>query len=280
MDVLVGSGSTTIQPREVVTDAHCNQCHTDIVGHGGRRKGVGLCVLCHTSGSEDKNDAMIEGGTPGVSVDFRVMIHKIHNGHHLPSVLGVTTKLDGTGDRDYLAPPKPYKLVGFNVLDASEIGFPVFPSLNTSMPRDFGYTALTQRGEGARGRDAPGRGGLRQVPRRSRRRPVPSRRRRRATCTSSSPRATPAAPATTTSSGPQPYKANNAIMPANPGTCTGCHPASGVGAWPIREGHTHPLVDPVFNPGLAFNVSAVSEAASRAWTTTATAPSTRARRCR
>ena len=34
------------------------------------------------------------------------MVHKIHNGQHLPSVLGVATKPDGS--RDYGATPTPY----------------------------------------------------------------------------------------------------------------------------------------------------------------------------
>jgi OmcA/MtrC family decaheme c-type cytochrome len=259
VDILVGSGSTTITPRSVVSDAHCNQCHTDVQGHGGRRKGVGLCLLCHTSGAEDKNDPMIEGGTPGVSVDFRVMIHKLHNGHHLPSVLGVTTKLDGTGDRDYLATPVPYKLVGFNVFDASEIGFPVFPSLTTTMPRDAGFSALSSAAQGQEDEirrgvvacakchgDPDGTGPIQTPPQGDLHELQPSRH----ACGSCHDDVVWS----------QPYKANNAIMPANPGSCTGCHPASGVGGWPVREGHLHPLVDPAFNPGLSFDVSAVSEA--------------------
>ncbi len=34
-----------------------------------------------------------------MSVEFKVMIHKIHNGAHLPSVLGVST--DASGNRLY-----------------------------------------------------------------------------------------------------------------------------------------------------------------------------------
>ena len=84
---------------------NCNQCHASLRAHGGTRQDVKLCVLCHTSGAEDRNGA-VAGGTPGVSVDFKVMIHKIHNGEHLPSVLGVATNADGT--RDYDATPQPY----------------------------------------------------------------------------------------------------------------------------------------------------------------------------
>jgi hypothetical protein len=258
VDVLFG-GATSIVHREVVTDAHCNQCHTSISGHGGRRVGVGLCVLCHTSGAEDRNDPAVEAGTPGVSVDFRVMVHKIHNGHHLPSVLGVGTNPDGT--RNYGLTPKPYKLVGFNTLDASEIGFPVFPSLNTSMPRDAGYTALAsgpkaledemRQGvvacakchgdpDGAGGIAPPAQGALHET--------QPSRH----ACGSCHDDV----------DWSRPYAANNDVMIADPspGACSLCHPptGSGPGLYPVREGHVHPLVDPVFNPGLAFHVSAVT----------------------
>jgi hypothetical protein len=70
------------------------------------------------------------------------MVHKIHNGAHLPSVLGVTTNPDGS--RKYDATPQPY-IVGFghSAADFSDVHFPVWPSLNIAMPRDQGYTALS-----------------------------------------------------------------------------------------------------------------------------------------
>src|SRR5205814_7079130 len=100
---------------------------------------VRLCVLCHSAGAEDSNDG---GATPGVSVEFKVMIHKIHNGQHLPSVLGVATT-DPAGTRDYTVAPKPLLYEGFNVDDFSDVGFPVFPSFNIAMPKDEGYSALS-----------------------------------------------------------------------------------------------------------------------------------------
>ena len=100
-----------------------------------------LCVLCHTAGAEDRNVASQDGGTPGVTIEFGVMIHKIHNGEHLPSVLGVGTKADGS--RDYDRTPTPYKVAGFNTADFSEVAFPVWPNLNIGMPRDAGYSGLT-----------------------------------------------------------------------------------------------------------------------------------------
>lgn len=137
-DVLLGANPGPLMSREVVKLENCNQCHVRLEKHGldnlgavtdGGFRQTGLCVTCHTSGAEDGN---------GASIDFRVMIHKIHNGRHLPSVAGVTAKPDGT--RDYAATPTPY-LVGDR--DFSFVNFPVFPNFNVSMPRDYGYSGLS-----------------------------------------------------------------------------------------------------------------------------------------
>jgi OmcA/MtrC family decaheme c-type cytochrome len=79
---------TDAQPvarRVVVEDAACNRCHDDIQGHGGMRKGVQSCVLCHNPENvNDERVARLEGTTVDVeSVDLKVMIHKIHRGEGL-----------------------------------------------------------------------------------------------------------------------------------------------------------------------------------------------------
>ena len=137
-DVLVNN-ATTIEPREIVTQANCASCHSDLEFHGGLRKDVKLCILCHTAGAEDENDSGVGGGTPGATIEFKVMIHKIHNAAHLPSVNGIGVLGDGT--RDYSVPPVSYELAGNgNLSDFSTIHFPVWPSLNIPMPRNTGYT--------------------------------------------------------------------------------------------------------------------------------------------
>ena len=140
-DFLLGD-ATAVETRELVTLANCNQCHTELAAHGDNRNNVANCILCHTSGSEDGNNPAVAGGTPGVAIDFKVMIHKIHAGSHLPSVLGVTTNPDGS--RKYDATPVPYQLIGRSdsVHDFSTVTWPNWPSFFTPMPRDTGHATL------------------------------------------------------------------------------------------------------------------------------------------
>jgi len=66
--------------RDIVKTATCNGCHEKLALHGGARFETKQCVTCHNPGSTD--------GQTGNTVDFKVMIHKIHRGEDLPSVIG------------------------------------------------------------------------------------------------------------------------------------------------------------------------------------------------
>jgi hypothetical protein len=261
-DFLFGS-ATSAAPREAVTQENCNQCHRTLQAHGGQRQHVKLCLLCHTAGAEDGNDPSVLGGTPGASIEFKVMIHKIHSGERLPSVLGVST--NSNGSRNYAATPQPYQLIGRNnsIADFSEVRFPVWPNAQSPLPRDFGYSALTS---GEKALEDTIRGGA-------------------ANCLvchgdpdGSGPLAAPAqgdlykAQPSRRACGAchddvlwnQAYTANQQTMgaQANDASCLFCHAPSGSGL-ATQDAHTHPQDDPAFNPGLVFLVTSLVEAGAQ-----------------
>ncbi len=254
-DVLIGIGAT-LQPREVVTLANCNACHKTLQVHSAVRRDTRLCVTCHTAGSEDLDPL---GLTNGVTIEFKVMIHRIHNGEHLPSVLGVGTNPDGS--RNYGVTPKPLLYQdGDEVEDFSEVGYPVWPNLNIAMPRDAGYTALTtaqkavddemRRGVTACAKchgDPDGTGPL----------PAPAQ----GDFAYSKPTRRACGACHDDVDWSRPYVANTQTMPAqaDDSQCATCHPASGT-ALAVRDAHLHPLLDPAINPGLRFGVTSVTEA--------------------
>ena len=112
--------------REVVHPDACAQCHDDLSAHGGARRDLLLCQTCHTSQTVDPDT--------GNSVDWKIMIHKIHRGADLPSV--------EAGGR--------YEIIGFrqSVHDYSEVHF----------PRDIAFCETCHQGvDGPRWQTAPGR---------------------------------------------------------------------------------------------------------------------------
>jgi OmcA/MtrC family decaheme c-type cytochrome len=94
-------GGATIA-REVVTDSTCDSCHQALDAHGGRWISPRQCVLCHQPQNTDP--------TSGNTLDFKVMVHKLHRGSSLPSVVAGT----------------PYQIIGFmqSVNDFSTVVFP------------------------------------------------------------------------------------------------------------------------------------------------------------
>jgi OmcA/MtrC family decaheme c-type cytochrome len=98
----VPSGAAVTHVRDVIRTESCNTCHDQLSAHGGSRRGMEMCVLCHTPQTVDPDT--------GNTVDFKVMPHKIHMGSSLPSVQA----------------GKPYQIIGFNgtVNDWSTVVFP------------------------------------------------------------------------------------------------------------------------------------------------------------
>ncbi|MBI5293364.1 MAG: OmcA/MtrC family decaheme c-type cytochrome [Chloroflexi bacterium] len=78
----VPAGGEPTVTREVVTTAACGACHNPIMIHGGTRRETGLCVTCHTDQNTDPET--------GNTVDFKVLIHRLHSGTRLPSVAAGT----------------------------------------------------------------------------------------------------------------------------------------------------------------------------------------------
>jgi len=74
----VPAGGAVTTMREVTTTAQCNNCHDPLAVHGGGRREVRLCQTCHTDQAID-----VETGN---TIDFKVMVHRIHDGKDLPSV--------------------------------------------------------------------------------------------------------------------------------------------------------------------------------------------------
>jgi OmcA/MtrC family decaheme c-type cytochrome len=98
----VPNGSPVTVVRDVVTTETCNKCHDPLEAHGGQRREIGLCVTCHSPQTVDPDT--------GNTVDMKVMVHKIHAGPNLPSVIAGT----------------PYVIIGNNqsVNDFSHTTFP------------------------------------------------------------------------------------------------------------------------------------------------------------
>lgn len=102
-DFVPATGATSnIFHRDITATESCNKCHDTLAMHGGGRVAVEFCVTCHNPGSSDANS--------GNSVDFKVMIHKLHRGRDLPSVQSGT----------------PYVIYGYGgtAHDYSTVGFP------------------------------------------------------------------------------------------------------------------------------------------------------------
>jgi OmcA/MtrC family decaheme c-type cytochrome len=104
----VPNGAKVTVTRDVIKTSSCNKCHTQLAFHGGSRKSMELCVLCHTPQTVDPDT--------GNTLDMPVMTHKIHAGEELPSVQAGTK----------------YQIIGYNqaVSDWSTVAFPAVSSKN------------------------------------------------------------------------------------------------------------------------------------------------------
>jgi OmcA/MtrC family decaheme c-type cytochrome len=101
-DFLPSGGTVTAKWDRINQSTSCLNCHDELAFHGGSRRDVKLCVLCHQPQTIDPDT--------GESQDMAVLIHKIHRGENLPSVKA----------------GKPYIIIGHNqsVVDFSHVVYP------------------------------------------------------------------------------------------------------------------------------------------------------------
>jgi OmcA/MtrC family decaheme c-type cytochrome len=101
------TGLPVASGREIVKTETCNECHNELEAHDARIEAK-YCVTCHNPGSIDAQSTN--------TVDFKVMIHKIHRSVDLPSVVnGGTYSIYGFN---------PATFQGDNEHDFSNIVFP------------------------------------------------------------------------------------------------------------------------------------------------------------
>jgi OmcA/MtrC family decaheme c-type cytochrome len=122
-------GQTITDKWDILSNAACNTCHNPLSAHGGSRQDVKLCVTCH--------NPQTVAGTPNVdpdtgnTIDFKVMIHKIHMGGDLPSV-----KAGGE-----------YHIIGFNQSDNIYGGDPLKQVPDVVLPQDIRNCATCHRSD-------------------------------------------------------------------------------------------------------------------------------------
>jgi OmcA/MtrC family decaheme c-type cytochrome len=79
--------------------ATCNACHDPLGLHGGSRREVKLCVLCHNRTQSLDPDT-------GNSVEMRLMIHKIHNGPNLANGYTIIGNQQAVHDYSHVTYPQ------------------------------------------------------------------------------------------------------------------------------------------------------------------------------
>jgi OmcA/MtrC family decaheme c-type cytochrome len=118
-DFLVGS-ATQVEPYSLISSGqNCNACHTEVMFHGGGRRGFETCVMCHgTAGSEDRPQYVAANAppTPLTTVNFRTMLHKIHMGEELANASSWTVVGYGSGSWPNNFTPHTYGEVVFPAL--------------------------------------------------------------------------------------------------------------------------------------------------------------------
>ncbi|MGB5081353.1 MAG: OmcA/MtrC family decaheme c-type cytochrome, partial [Burkholderiales bacterium] len=144
------SGITT---RDIVKTARCNECHSTLQAHDQRIE-TKYCVTCHNRGTTANGQVGTQTGD--MPVDFRVMIHKLHNAPELPSVLGPDKALYTADDFDATTSTntRDYGVIGFSgaLTSFKEVEFPQY---NTNCTKCHGGGADPETPEGDNWKNRP-----------------------------------------------------------------------------------------------------------------------------
>lgn len=103
-DFQPSTGKTSgITKREIVSQESCKTCHgpDPFSFHGGPRKDVRYCVTCHQPRSNDIRAADGDPDTGPITIDFRVLIHKIHAATDDAIYCGFTCEVLGFAPDDF-----------------------------------------------------------------------------------------------------------------------------------------------------------------------------------
>ena len=92
----VPDGSPVTETREVVRTENCNTCHDPLSAHGEFRREVELCVTCHNPDlyDPDTEDTHNPGTGAMNPLDMKVLVHRIHQGKELPSLVNAAERGD------------------------------------------------------------------------------------------------------------------------------------------------------------------------------------------
>ena len=118
--VEVAKHQTLPAARDVVDVQSCNSCHDSLSMHGGSRSQTQTCVTCHNPGNLQASS--------GRSMDFKVLIHRIHRGNNLPSEQTAATKdKDGKDVKSIASQKNGKSLVADSATDFTKVRFPQGP---------------------------------------------------------------------------------------------------------------------------------------------------------
>jgi OmcA/MtrC family decaheme c-type cytochrome len=81
-------GGKPVARRQVIDQTKCNVCHMRLTMHGSIRQNVEYCVMCHNPTATDEA-ARPADAMPPITINFPVLVHRIHTGRDAAQPLQV-----------------------------------------------------------------------------------------------------------------------------------------------------------------------------------------------